>query len=200
MVRTWDGGGCCAPAMGSGVDDVGYVASVIGGLEGATAIDRTKVVVGGHSNGAILTWRIACDRPDLLTAAVIVEGSLERPSCTPSRGVNLVQVHGDDDQFLPLAGGVGNGFSGTNFTSAAASQAMWTTGQHCGSPSHSSGDHLSITTWAGCAGGTTTQQIVIAGGTHAWAGADPANSADFLGAPSPYFSATDAFTDLVTAP
>ena len=200
MVRTWNGGGCCAPAMASGVDDVGFVASVITELERATAIVPSKVIVGGHSNGAILTWRIACDRADVLSAAVIVEGSLEQPSCAPSRGVDLVQVHGDSDTFLPLAGGVGNGLSGTDFTSAAASQAMWTTGQHCGSPSHAGGDHLTITTWTGCAGGSTTQQVVIAGGTHAWSGADPANSADFLGEPSPYFSATGAFTDLVTAP
>lgn len=196
-VRTWNGGGCCAPAMTAGIDDVGFVASVIADLEAATAIDRSRVVVGGHSNGAILSWRIACDRADLISAAVIVEGSLERPSCTPGRGVELVQIHGDADRLLPLAGGVGTGLSGTDFTSAAASQAMWTTAQHCGKPVRSTGDHLTITTWPRCAGGTTTRQIVIAGGTHAWAGADPADSADFLGAPSPYFSATGAFTDLV---
>lgn len=200
QVRTWDGGRCCAPAMGSGVDDVGFVASVIGGLEAATAVDRSRVIVGGHSNGAILTWRIACERADVLSAAVIVEGSLERPSCAPSRGVDLVQVHGDSDTNLPLAGGVGSGVSGTNFTSAAASQALWTSGQGCDAPASSLGDHLTITTWPGCADGTTTRQVVIEGGTHAWPGADPANSADLLGEPSPYFSATSVFTDLATAP
>ena len=194
-VRTWNAGGCCNPAMSKGVDDVGYVASVIEALEKATAIDASHVVIGGHSNGAILTWRMACERPQVMTHAVIVEGALMVPSCTPDRGVNLTQIHGDADTFLPLAGGVGNGLSGTNFTSAAASRAMWTTGQHCASPSQSSGDHLTITTWADCAGGTTTKQVIIAGGTHAWAGADPANSADFLGAPSPYLSATQVFVE-----
>lgn len=198
-VRTWNAGGCCDPAMSNGVDDVGYVASVIQALEKATAIDPSHVVIGGHSNGAILTWRMACERPKVMTHAVIVEGALMVPSCTPDRGVNLTQIHGDADSFLPLAGGVGNGLSGTNFTSAAASQAMWTTAQHCASPSHSSGDHLTITTWADCAGSTTTKQVVIAGGTHAWPGADPANSADFLGAPSPYFSATQVFVDYATS-
>lgn len=196
QVRTWDGGGCCAPAMGSGVDDVGFVASVIRDLQAVTAVDRSRVVVGGHSNGGILTWRIACERADVLSAAVIVEGSLERPSCAPSRGVELIQVHGDADANLPLEGGVGSGPSGTNFTSAAASQARWTTAQRCGAPTSATSDHLTITTWSGCADGTTTEQVVIAGGTHAWPGADPADSADFLGEPSPHFSATGAFTEL----
>ena len=200
-VQTWNGGGCCGPAMATGVDDVGFVASVISSLEAATAINQSKVIVGGHSNGAILAWRIACDRADILTAAVIVEGSLERPSCAPSRGVALVQVHGDDDEFLPLEGGIGpKSFEQTVFTSAAASQAMWTTAQHCASPVPSTADHLTITTWPACAGGVASKLIVIAEGTHAWAGADPAKSAPFLGVPSPYFSATGVFSDLVAAP
>lgn len=197
-VRTWNGGGCCAPATTADVDDVGFVAAVIRSLSNSTAIDPARVIVGGHSNGAILSWRIACERSDVLSAVVIVEGSLERPACTPSRGVTLTQIHGDNDQLLPLAGGYGTGPSGTNFTSAAASQAMWTTAQHCGTPVASSDVHLSITTWSGCTGATTTKQIIIAGGTHAWAGANPADSADFLGEPSPYYSATAAFSALAT--
>lgn len=198
-VRTWNGGGCCAPATTADVDDVGFVAAVITALANATAVDPRRIVVGGHSNGAILTWRLACERSDVLSTAVIVEGSLERPACTPGRGVSLTQIHGDDDRLLPLAGGYGTGLSGTNFTSAAASQTMWTTAQRCASPAVSSADHLTITTWSGCADGTTTTQIVIAGGTHAWAGADPANSADFLGEPSPFYSATATFAALATA-
>lgn len=200
-VRTWDGGGCCAPAMGSGVDDVGFVASVIDRIDTATAIDPARVVVGGHSNGAILTWRIACERADVLAAAVIVEGSLERSACTPTRGVDLIQVHGDDDQFLPLEGGVGpRSFTRTDFTSAAESQALWTSAQDCAAAVPSTDDHLTITTWPDCADDTETRLVVIEGGTHAWAGADPAQSAAFLGSPSPFFSATSAFTDLVTSP
>jgi hypothetical protein len=88
----------------------------------------------------------------------------------------------------------------TVFTSAAASQAMWTTAQHCASPVPSTADHLTITTWPDCAGGVTSKLIVIAGGTHAWAGANPANSAPFLGVPSPYFSATGVFSGLVAPP
>lgn len=200
LVRTWDGGGCCAPAMGSGVDDVAFVATVIRRIRQATHIDREHVVVGGHSNGAILSWRMACERAGVLGSAVIVEGSLERPTCTPSRGVDLVQIHGDDDRFLPLAGGRGTqSLSQTDYTSAAESQALWTTAQGCGPATTNAEEHLTITTWADCADGTTTQLIVIAGGTHAWAGADPANSADFLGEPSLYFSATAAFTDALVA-
>lgn len=200
-IRTWNGGGCCAPAMSSGVDDVGFVAAIIEEIGAATAIDPGRVVVGGHSNGGILSWRIACERADVLAAAVIVEGSLERPTCTPSRGVDLVQVHGDADEFLPLEGGVGpKSFSGTGFTSAAASQALWTSAQGCGPGVASTSDHLAITTWPDCADDTESELVVIEGGTHAWAGADPARSADFLGEPSPFFSATGVFTDFAASP
>lgn len=198
QVRTWNGGGCCAPAMTSGVDDVGYIASVIDGIQNSTAVDRRRVVVGGHSNGGILAWRFACERADKLSAAVIVEGSLERPSCAPSRGVNLVQIHGDKDTFLPLLGGTGTGLSGTKFTSASSSQAMWTKSQRCATLQRSTAGYLTTTVWPRCAGSTTTKQVVISGGTHAWPGARPADSADLLGEPSPHYSATAAFVSLAT--
>ena len=197
-IRTFDSGNCCAPAMGSGIDDVGFVAWVIADLEQQTAIDRRRVVIAGHSNGAMLAWRIACERADVVAGAVVVEGQLGIDSCTPSRGVDLRQIHGDADTFVPLAGGVGaTSFSQTDYVSAAASQALWTAGQGCTGSSPSTQDHLTITTWTGCAGGTTSRLIVISGGTHAWPGADPATSADFLGEPSPYLSATDVIADLV---
>lgn len=199
MVRTWNAGGCCGPAAAAGVDDVGFVASVIGALSKATAIDPQRVVVGGHSNGAMLTWRLACERADVLSDAIVVEGTLMVPTCTPSRGVDLTQVHGDADTFVPLAGGVGNGFSGADLASAAESQASWGAGQRCGPARRASGDHITYTRWAGCAGGTTTEQVVVLGGTHAWPGADPTASSGFLGAPSPHFSATQVFVEHATA-
>ena len=189
-VRTWNAGGCCNPAMSSGADDVGYVASVIDALKQTTAIDASHVVVGGHSNGAMLTWRMACERPSAMARAVVVEGALMVPSCTPSRGVDLTQIHGDADPNVPLAGGVGIGPSGTDFPSAAASQALWTAGQHCGSPTQVTAEHLTTTTWSGCAGGTTTKQIIIEGGNHAWPG---------TASGSPYLSATQVLVDNATS-
>lgn len=52
-----------------------------------------RLFVPGHSNGAIMTFRFACERADLITAIAPVAGSLEIPDCPATRGVSLLAIH-----------------------------------------------------------------------------------------------------------
>ena len=195
-LRTWDAGACCPPANRQHPDDVGFVASVIGALEASTAIDPARVVVAGHSNGAMLTWRIACERPDVLSSAVVVEGALTVRTCAPTSGVRLVQIHGDADTHVPLAGGPGTeSLVPVEYLSVAAEQAKWTTAERCGPSTTTKAAHLTTTVWSDCAGGTTSTLIVIAGGSHSWPGADPSTVGPNAVAPSTYLSATQVVVD-----
>lgn len=196
--RTWDAGICCPPANRLHLDDVGFVASVIADVEAATATDPARVVVAGHSNGAMLTWRIACERPDVLSAAVVVEGALTTATCTPSRGVNLVQIHGDADDHVPIGGGSGTeSIVSVDYPSVADGQARWTTAERCGPPKTTTADHLTTTVWGGCADATTSTLIVIGGGSHAWPGADPSTVPPKASAPNPRLSATQAILNTI---
>ena len=76
-LRTWNAGNCCGPAARDKVDDVAFLAQLASETAKRFDVPLSRVGFVGHSNGAMMTWRMACERPDVLGAAVIVAGSLE---------------------------------------------------------------------------------------------------------------------------
>lgn len=192
-IRSWNGGDCCGPAAAAHVDDVGFVVAVITEVEASLPIDPGRVFVTGHSNGAILAWRLACERSDLFAAAAPVAGSLELSSCRPRRGVSLLAIHGDADQNHPIDGGRGprTNIKG-EFRSLSSSLDAWTTAEECGGPSQTVSGPLTETTWSGCREGTSTEAIVIAGADHPWPGARVNPAPKLQGQPSQALDATAA--------
>ncbi len=99
-------GGCC-DFSGSGVADSTFVSRLIEEVETAYAIDR--VVLVGHSNGAYLAHRVACDHADQVTAIAALAGTLpaDVARCAPSRAVTVLHIHGDADDVVGYGGGQG---------------------------------------------------------------------------------------------
>ena len=62
----WNAGTCCGRAPLQGIDDVGFVRAMIDDLAKRTPIDRTRIYATGLSNGAMMTYRIAAEAPDLV--------------------------------------------------------------------------------------------------------------------------------------
>ncbi|MGH2607656.1 MAG: alpha/beta hydrolase family esterase [Tepidiformaceae bacterium] len=171
--RTWNGGRCCGQAARQAIDDVGFLAALIEKLADELPIDRERVFMAGHSNGAIMAWRFACERADLVAAIVPVAGSLEIPACTAADGVNLLAIHGDADQNHPIQGGRGaRSIAGVDFTSVATSLLIWTSGMGCDNyPSAVVTEGaLSTSSFARCRDGVTADSLVIAGADHPWPG------------------------------
>ena len=106
----WNGGGCCSVAEQSqeNVNDVGFISALITKIEGRYDIDRSRVYVTGHSNGAILAERLACQLSDQIAAIAVQAGDLFVDTCTPSRPVAVLEIHGTDDRNIPINGGVGS--------------------------------------------------------------------------------------------
>ena len=102
--RSWNAGGCCAPAASSGSDDVAYLAEVVASMAGRRLVDGHRVYVLGFSNGGMLAERAACERPGLFAAAGSVAGPL-LVRCASPVPVRLVQLHGLEDRTVPYAGG-----------------------------------------------------------------------------------------------
>jgi polyhydroxybutyrate depolymerase len=194
--RTWNAGACCGPAVRKGIDDVGFLAALIEHLGGTLPVNRERVFVTGHSNGAMMTFRFACERSDVVAAAAPVAGSLEIPVCSPpGRGVDLFVIHGDSDRNHPLEGGEGTrSISGVSYVSMENSLRRWTTGFGCtGAPSTTVEGALTTTTWSGCSGGTTASLVVIAGADHPWPGGKaPARTTSLQGVASQELDATRA--------
>jgi len=114
-LETWNAGGCCAWSAENDVDDVGFFADMLVALQSDYAIDPARVFVTGMSNGAMMTYRIAAERPDLIAGAAPVEGSNEAGA--PTGPVPMLAIHGLLDDNVPFEGGYGTGVAGVPFTS-----------------------------------------------------------------------------------
>jgi polyhydroxybutyrate depolymerase len=121
-LATWNVGACCGAAQRDNVDDVGFIRAVIHRVERQASIDPRRVFATGMSNGAMMSWRLACEAPEIRAIAP-VEGTDNTSTCSPSHPVPVIEFHAADDPNVPFNGGVGVGPSHTNFTSVPATQA-----------------------------------------------------------------------------
>ena len=58
------------------VDDVGFIGTLIDTLEKALNVDPHRVYATGISNGAMMTYRLACEMSERLAAVAPVDGAL----------------------------------------------------------------------------------------------------------------------------
>lgn len=199
----WNGGRCCGVAARDDVDDVTFLRALIRSLEGSLPVDPHRVVMSGHSNGAMMAWRFACERGGVLAAVMPVAGSLETadPAACAPRGTSLLAVHGDADRNHPVEGGAGSrSVSGVAYRPFADSVAAYARAARCQRvPSVIVVGVETSTRYRGCARGAEVRAVVLAGADHPWPGGAPTGTA-LQGEPFAGWSATSALTDLVRSP
>lgn len=195
-LRTWNGGDCCGPAVERDVDDVGFVRRLLDTVAAEHAVDPARVFATGHSNGAILAYRLACELSDRIVAIGIQAGSLGIDRCNPSQPVSVLHIHGTADTNHPIDGGVGTGVSGVAFRAASAAVEAMAVANGCPAPPvTTTGDanpDLTATTWSDCGAGTVVRFLVVEGASHAWMGHAPASdaAAGLVGEPYPDLDAS----------
>jgi len=107
-MRTWNaGGGCCGPASKMGVDDLGYLQKFINNMITKYPVDANRIYMAGHSNGAMMAYRFVCENPGVVAAFVSVSGTLMTGSKYRMSGLQVLDIHGENDKNVPVAGGVG---------------------------------------------------------------------------------------------
>ena len=92
----------------SGVDDISYTEAVIDDLIATYNVDQSRVYACGYSNGANICWELACYLSDRIAAIGPVAGSMwewTQTSCTPTRAVPVVSIHGTQDSYNAYNGG-----------------------------------------------------------------------------------------------
>ena len=107
---TWNAGTCCGYAMAQRVDDVGYVDTLLRDLARRTPVDQARTYATGHSNGAMMSYRLAAEMSDRIAAIAPVAGSMVVPSPNPCRPVAMLHVHSVDDPRALYDGGLGPPF------------------------------------------------------------------------------------------
>lgn len=186
-LRTWNGGGCCGPAVRQQVDDVGFVRLLVEHLLQQHPIDPARVYAAGHSNGGILAYRLACEASDVFAAIGVQSSSLELDRCRPSHPVSAIHIHGTADRNLPITGGKGPaGISGVAFRrpidGARALAAADGCRAHPTTQRDPANHDVTITRWKPCRDGTEVRFLAVNGASHAWMG-HPTSAARLVGAP-----------------
>ena len=193
--RVWNGGRCCGPAVTAHVDDVGFVSMLIDALEQQYDIDPARVFASGHSNGAIMSYRLACELSDKIVAIGVQAGSLEVDACRPSQPVSLMHVHGTADRNIPIAGGTGTGMSGFDFQPPLDAVRTLVRADGCSKEptttrSRANAD-VTVETWQPCRSGSAVEFVRVKGASHAWMGHDSTRIGQTLtGAPYAHYDSS----------
>ncbi|HEY7958435.1 MAG TPA: hypothetical protein VID20_00085 [Sphingomicrobium sp.] len=124
ILATWNAGACCGKAEENKIDDVGFVREVIRRMERQANIDQKRIFATGMSNGAMMSWRLACEAPEIRGIGP-VEGTDNTTVCNPQHPVAVIEFHAADDPNVPFNGGTGVGPSHTSFASVPQTQAKW---------------------------------------------------------------------------
>ncbi|MBI5936135.1 MAG: prolyl oligopeptidase family serine peptidase [Chloroflexi bacterium] len=173
-VFTWNAGICCANAMLENADDVGFARAILKDMQTIASIDPKRVYATGMSNGAMMSYRLACEAADVFAAIAPVAGTLNYSPCAPSESVAVIHFHGTDDQHVLYNGGAGpESIVGVDFASVASSIGFWVAFNGCASqPAISQIADVRREVWGGCKGGAPVELYTIVGGQHAWPGSE----------------------------
>lgn len=206
--RVWNAGGCCGRAQTArdNVDDVAFIAAVIDSVKGTYAIDDHRVFAVGHSNGAMMSIRLACELSEQIVAIAYQAGALLIDRCEPTLPVSAMAVHGTADRNVPIDGGSGEGLSGVDFPdprgairALAAAEGCDTTAPVTRSPTDVSA--VTIEAWPACPDGIAAEFVVVEGANHRWLDAANANTDSPVTAASIDFDmSTQAWTFLASHP
>lgn len=177
--RFWNATDACCNFSGADVDDVAYLTDVIDETQAELAIDPKRIAVVGHSNGAFMSYRMACERADRVAAIVSLAGATyaDPSDCAPSEPVSVVQIHGRSDDTIFYEGGTTN----VTYPGAETTAETWATYDGCDGTSstltekvdvdadQADGDdpaESSVREWSGCESRAAVQLWTIPHGSH----------------------------------
>ncbi|WP_424964997.1 alpha/beta hydrolase family esterase [Dinoroseobacter sp. S375] len=89
--------------------DVEYLSGLVDRLVAEGVTDPARVTIVGHSNGAMMAYKLVCERPDLARRVIAISGTPAIPACTADlSGLRILHLHGTEDDNQPAKGGVGS--------------------------------------------------------------------------------------------
>jgi len=140
-------------------DDIEFLTTLLETLPKNYAIDTKRVYIAGHSAGAIMTYRMAGERPDLVAAIGIVAGVVGSDFPSPKTPVPLIAFHGKEDSVL-------------EYPYLADALAFWGKADKCTDPPkvEQVNEHVTRAIYKPAAGGADMVAYTLERGNHMWAG------------------------------
>ena len=184
---TWNAGGCCGNARQDRIDDVGFTIRILGDLSRDLPLDRTRVYATGHSNGAMMAYRLAAEAAERIAAIAPVAGAMQLAAFAPAKPMPVLHVHSVDDPRALYLGGLGPPFPFTRtrveHNAVEAALARWAAFDGCAAePSvveerrapeggADAGHTATLIDFAPCASGADVRLWKLTGAGHGWPGA-----------------------------
>jgi polyhydroxybutyrate depolymerase len=182
--RFWNATDACCDMDHTGIDDVGYLTSLIADVRATYNIDPARIYVMGHSNGGFMSHRLACDHAEIFAAIASYAGAVwsDPTKCQPSAPVGVLQVHGTADTEvlydgnLPEAGPPPAGV----YPGAKQTVATWAQKNGCGgsltdtgAPTHvdvdGTGNETNVARYSGCTANGAAELWTVNGAPHVFA-------------------------------
>ena len=185
--RQWNDGRKIAEsrAHSENIDDVGFLTGLAGYMVRVRGADPKRVYFAGISNGALMSFRLACEKPEKIAAIAAVAGNLpEHLAAVKPRGpVPVIIINGTEDPLIPWGGGPVRipfmpGRERGSVISAPRTAAYWARANGCPAdtaaeelPDRDTGDGCRVIrhAYAGC-GGADLILYEVKGGGHTWPG------------------------------
>ena len=169
--NNWNGDGGT-----SNQDDIGFIDQLISLLQTLYNIDDQRVYSTGMSNGGFFSYHLACNLGARIAAVASVTGTMSPQtysSCSPTRPISVMQMHGLQDSVVPFLGFPSLGLSQTDLME------FWAAHNNCSSqPDISLVDDLAPndgstgikTSYLNCDKGTSVEFFLFDGAGHTWPG------------------------------
>jgi len=180
---SWNAGFCCGTALFNMSDDIGFINLMTNKIVKEYDIDAKKVYLAGFSNGALLTLKIASERPELFSAYGVMAGAIGGQGPGSNGFVNLkmpkiptkiIMIHGKDDPAIPYEGGqskyLGRIPSPVSVVSFAISKKFWLTADKCEGLEANINNGVTREIGKKCAQGSNLEAISVEGRGHIWLG------------------------------
>jgi polyhydroxybutyrate depolymerase len=160
--------------------DVAFVRALLDTLQRELSLDPRRIYATGISNGAMFSYRLACDLPGVFAAIGPVAGALPaqlEAGCAHTSPVSVVVFQGTADPLVPYSGGGVAGRRGS-VLGAERSIAFWGEVDGCASQPATTlepdrvpdGTRVRRIEFTGCREGRSVVLYAIEGGGHTWPG------------------------------
>jgi polyhydroxybutyrate depolymerase len=159
----WNAGRCCGTAFENNIDDIGYVRQILSDLGRTFTLDEKRIYASGLSMGGMMSFRLACELPDIFAAIAPVAGALVLTPCEPNQPVSIMQVHGKKDTAIPYSGGNGGFMSGKyTFPAVENEISAWRKIDGCSETAKSNQEGIAMhTIFPDCRGGSSVDLYTI---------------------------------------
>lgn len=165
--RSWNAGDCCGGAARDDADDVAFIAALVDELQDEFGIANDRTFATGMSNGAMMTYRLACET-GLFAAIAPVAGTIVT-ACDGPPPTSVLHIHGLDDSQVRMDGGPGDGIGDVDGMPIADAVAVFRDAAACADPVVTDAPPVTTST-SHCADGRRVVLVTVADAGHQWPG------------------------------